>query len=261
MNPGGGNRTAGLMQRLHGRTLKVIGLGGVGSPLAQALAQFLGVGVSSDTCLFLIDGDAYEERNRERVMFQHTGNKAMVKAQELSTSCGGGIAVVPVPKFVTPHNVARLISNGDCVFGAVDNHSTRRCLSNRCRKLSDVLLISGGNDGVTDRQKGTFGNVMIYERVGGRDVTSPLTRYHRDIAKPRDKRPDELGCAALVEASPQLLFANLAVAAAMLAAFYAWLTDQLPYEEIFLDVATARMQPVSRSRPTAAGTGGLARTR
>jgi hypothetical protein len=241
-----GDRFRELTDRLQRRSIKVIGLGGVGTPVAQALAQFLGISASRTSSLFLIDGDVFEERNRERVAFKAGGNKAVSKAGELAATCGGPLAIVPVPRFVTPHNVHTLIGDGDVVFLAVDNHATRRTVSNRCRKLRDVVLISGGNDGIDPGREGTFGNVMVYLRVAGRDVTSPLTRFHPEIARPRDKRPDELGCAALAQSSPQLLFTNLAVSSAMLAAFYAWLTGRLDYEEVCFDVATSRMQPIVR---------------
>jgi hypothetical protein len=238
-----------LTRRLRGRSIKVIGLGGVGSPLAQALVQFLGVSARGDSTLFLIDGDTYEEKNRERVVFHDAGNKAISKAEELGTICGGALPIVPVPRFVTPYNVHRLLSEQDVVFLAVDNHATRRSVSNRCQRMRDIVLISGGNDGIEDGRDGTFGNVMIYERVAGRDVTSPLTKFHPEIAKPRDKRPDEIGCLALARSSPQLLFTNLVVAAAMLGTFYAWLTDRPRYEELFFDLLSGRMLPVTRAQP------------
>jgi hypothetical protein len=246
----GADHVRGLTSRLQGRSIKLVGLGGVGSPVAQALTQFLGVSAPGTT-LFLIDGDSFEERNRARVAFQGGGNKAVSKAQELTTTCHSGVAIVPVPKFVTPYNVHRLLGERDVVLSAVDNHSTRRCLSNRCRRLRDIVLISAGNDGIEHGREGTFGNVMIYERVSGRDVTSPLTKYHREIARPRDKRPDEMGCMAIALSSPQLLFTNLAAAAAMLGTFYAWLTGRVNYEEVFFDIALARMQPIRRSGPKA----------
>jgi hypothetical protein len=240
-----------VTRRLRGRSIKVIGLGGIGSPVAQALAQFLGVTARAGTPLFLVDGDSYEEKNRGRVVFHGGGNKAISKAQELCAIGNGLLPIVPVPTFVTPYNVRRLIGEHDVVFMAVDNHATRRAVSNRCRKTRDVVLISGGNDGVEDGREGTFGNVMVYERIAGRDVSHPLTRFHPEIAKPRDKRPDEIGCLALAHSSPQLLFTNLAVAAAMLGTFYAWLTDRLEYEELFFDVRAGRMLPVARTRSNA----------
>jgi ThiF family len=236
-----------LTSPLRGRSIKLVGLGGVGSPVAQALTQFLGVSAPGAT-LFLIDGDTFEEKNRARMVFQAGGNKAVSKAQELACTCHSALTIVPVPKFVTPHNVHRLFGERDIVLSAVDNHSTRRCLSNRCRAIRDVVLISAGNDGIEGGREGTFGNVMIYERIAGCDVTSPLTKYHREIARPRDKRPDELGCMAIAQSSPQLLFTNLAAAAAMLGTFYAWLTGRVNYEEVFFDIALGRMQPVRRGK-------------
>ena len=158
------------------------------------------------------------------------------------------IAKHPCPQYVTPQNVHRLVQEHDCILLAVDNHSTRRCVSNRCRKLNDVVLISGGNDGVEDGKYGTFGNVIVHIREGGRDVTSPITRFHPEIANPQDKRPDELGCAALAHSSPQLALTNLAVASAMLGAFYAWSMRRLRYEEVFLDIVDARMNSLQRQR-------------
>jgi len=233
------------LRRLTGRSIKVIGLGGIGTPVAQAVAQFLAYQNMNST-LFLIDGDAFEERNRARVLFQSPGNKAMSKALELSEACGGALSIIPVPKYVTPGNVHRLVEERDCVLLAVDNHATRRCVSNRCCKLNDVALISGGNDGIEDGKDGTFGNVIVHIREGGRNVTNPLTRFHPEIARPGDKRPDELGCAALAQSSPQLLFTNLSVASTMLGAFYSWSTGALEYEEVFLDIVQGRMNPLKR---------------
>jgi len=183
------------------------------------------------------------------VLFHGHGNKAISKATELTSACGGRLTIIPVPRYVTPGNARRVIGERSIVFLAVDNHRTRQCVNSRFRKLADGLLVSGGNDAIENGRDGTFGNVMVYERARGRDVTSPLTRFHPEIARPADKRPDQLGCALLAQSSPQRLFTNLAVASAMLGAFYAWLTGKLEYEEIFLNVASGRMQPVTRGAP------------
>ena len=141
-----------------------------------------------------------------------------------------------------------MVEESDILFVCVDNHSTRRTVSNRCRKLGEVLLISGGNDGIENGRPGTFGNVMVYTREKARDVTNPLTRFHPEIARPADKRPDEMSCAELTKsAAPQLLFTNLAVASAMLGVFYSWLTGTLDYEELFLDIAQGKMITLKRS--------------
>ncbi|HUB82744.1 MAG TPA: ThiF family adenylyltransferase [Bryobacteraceae bacterium] len=233
---------------MRDRSVKIVGSGGgIGTPLTRAVVQFLAFGYPSCK-VFLVDGDAYEERNRTRVLFDAPGNKAVVQSQQLSEVLGGVPAIVPIPRYLTPRNAHRLIEERDVVFLCVDNHASRKAVADsvRRRQLSDIVLISGGNDGVEKGRQGTFGNVMVYIRQNGRDVTNPLTRFHAEIAKPHDKRPDQLGCGELAHSAPQLLLTNLAVAAAMLNPFYGWLSGQLDYEELFLDIGKGRMNAVKR---------------
>jgi len=228
------------------RAIKVIGLGGIGSFVAPAIAHFV-FSTRIRSPLWLLDGDDYEEKNKDRVLFESHGNKALAKAKELSQGFDHRVKVIGVPEYVTPRNVRRVVDDGDVVFLCVDNHASRKLVSNRCRRLDEVVLFSGGNDGIENGRDGTFGNAQVYVRSGGRDMTNHLARLHPEIAKPRDKRPDELGCADLVNSAPQLLFTNMAVASAMLSAFFSWHRGTLAFEEIYLDIAQGRMIPVSRS--------------
>ena len=228
--------------------VKVIGLGGVGAVVAQALAQFL-ASRGGARALWLIDGDRYEERNRDRVLFEAHENKAVAKARELGRAARGRLALHPVPEYATPRNVARLVRDGDVVFACVDNHASRRLIDDRCRRLRDAVLVSGGNDGIEAGRTGTCGNAQIFVRSGGVDRTSPIARYHPEVARPADRRPDQLGCEALAPAAPQLLFTNLAVGAAMLGLYHAWLVGSLDHEEVYLDIAAGRMVPVRRAAP------------
>lgn len=239
-------RTPRSPARADVAAVKVIGLGGVGASVAQGLAQFL-ASRRSPGPLRLIDGDAYEPRNRERVLFSALENKAIVKTRDLARALEGQLPILPTPEYVTPANVRRLIVAGDCVFLCVDNHASRKLVGDRCRRLDDVVLISGGNDGIEEGKAGTFGNVQIHVRRRGRDVTNPIARFHPEIARPRDRRPDQPGCAALISDAPQLLFTNLAVASAMLSTFYAWLEAGLDYEEVYLDIAKGQVTAVKRA--------------
>ncbi len=211
------------------------------------MAQFLST-QPAPCSLWLVDGDSYEERNRERVVFQSYDNKAVAKAHEFATATSNRVAVIPVPRYVTSGNARRLIEEGDIVFLCVDNHATRKTVNSRCGRLNDVALFSGGNDGIEGEQEGTFGNVQVYLREGGQDVSNSLTRFHPEIARPGDKSPAQMGCAALAaQSAPQLLFTNLAVASAMLGAFYSWLHGRLSYEEVYLDISLGKMTPVKRA--------------
>src|SRR5207248_1631829 len=75
------------------------------------------------------------------------------------------VAVAAVPEYVTPENVDRLIRPGDHVLLCVDNHPTRKLVSEHCGTLESAALFSGGNDGVEPPDRlGTYGNVQVYLR-------------------------------------------------------------------------------------------------
>jgi molybdopterin/thiamine biosynthesis adenylyltransferase len=223
--------------------IKVIGIGGIGCALAPFLARYLQSErqrTGEDVRITLVDGDAFESRNAARQSFDGIGSKATVKASELARSFPT-LSFRAVPEFVTAENLPHLLRSGDLVFLAVDNHATRRTVSRFCEQLPDIVLISGGND-FTD------GNVQIYVRRDGQDITAPLTRFHPEIAEPKDKSPAEMSCEELAaEAAAQLLFMNLGVASAMLNAFYAWRSGRLHYGEVYLDIVEGRAQPVARA--------------
>ena len=224
--------------------VKVIGLGGIGCVVLQYLAVFL-KSLDRPVRLVLIDGDRFEIANNRRMIFQTVGNKAEVKAAE-TVACLGAceVSVVAVPQYVTVEGVEKLILPGDHVFLCVDNHPTRKLVSEHCARLPSVALFSGGNEGVDPpRERGTYGNVQVYLRRDGRDLTAPLTRFHPEIANPRGKLPSEASCVELAASTPQILFTNLAVASAMLNAFFAYLCGRLTYQEVKLDVLEARMLP------------------
>jgi hypothetical protein len=233
--------------------IKVIGLGGIGCIVLEYLAVFL-KGLAEPVRLVLIDGDTFELGNNRRMIFHTVGNKAEVKAAEVLGWLGSSeVSVASVPEYVTTENIARLIREGDIVFLCVDNHATRKLVSDHCGSLNEVFLFSGGNDGVEPpRQRGTYGNVQIYLRHEGKDVSASLTKFHPEIANPKGKLPNELSCVELAQSVPQILFTNLAVASAMLNAFFAHVCGRLTYQEVKLDVLDARMLPQLALQPVEA---------
>ena len=228
------------------RRYVLIGAGGIGSWLLRQLTSFLYEAEPGAT-LAIVDGDAFEPRNRSRMHFTRLGPKAVVLAEELAERYGERLNFVPVPRYVNLRNAARLIGEGDVVFLAPDNHATRRVVERRCMRLRDVALFSGGNDDAADGRTGTFGNVQIYLRVDGRDATNPLSAYHPEIEKPADRIPGAQGCTAQAPGTPQIVLTNGAVASAMLGAYYAWRSGALDWEEAYLDLLTGRVVPVRRA--------------
>jgi hypothetical protein len=185
------------------------------------------------------------------MLFSRCGNKAAVVRDDLADLAEGSrLTLFAVEEYLTSENSDRLIIEGDVVLLAVDNHATRKLVGDHCsERLSDVCLISGGNDGVGEdlsghRQRGTFGNVQIHRRRGGRDQTPPITAFHPEIADPRDALPTELSCTEALTAVPQILFTNLTTAAVMLNAFFLYVCRSLDYPELCFDVAEGLMRPV-----------------
>lgn len=224
----------------------VIGLGGVGSCLIRPLDKFMRtVDPEELRELILWDGDDFDETSNEyRTLAPGVGNKADVWADAL----GRGQTI---DEYVTAENING-ITDGDVVFLCVDNHGTRKLVSDHCRTLDNVVLISGGNDGVNEQHDGTTGTCQVFVRQGGKDIMgSPLTRFHPEIENPTDKNPADMNCLELAAAGePQLLFANLAVASHMLNAFWRVLTCRgRMYDENVFDVYYGKSCPKFLSGP------------
>lgn len=227
-------------------TVKVVGLGGVGCALLPHLAVFLR-STGKSVRLVLIDGDEFEPlKNSKRMIFNAVGNKAEVKAEEIRHTLGDAtsINVIAIPEYITKDNIGRLIKPNDIAFLCVDNHPTRKLVSDHVGTLSDCVLFSGGNEGVDPpKERGTYGNAQIYFRKGGVDLTVPLSKYHPEIANPKGKMPTEMDCIEMAFSLPQILFANIAVAGAMLNMFYTLLCGKLTYQEVKFDILEGRSMP------------------
>lgn len=222
------------------RSIKVIGLGGIGSYLVEPLARYMAYHVEWEGLrLTLIDGDNYEYKNRERQKFKRLGNKAEITAESLREQFPE-IFIQSKNDFITKDNVISLIREFDVIFLCVDNHATRKLVSDRCQELDNITLISGGNDYVD-------GNVIYYSRINGTDKTKPLTELYDSIANPKDLNPSESqkteGCENIAVSDPQLLFTNLAVASHMCNVFLSHEKNQSNFEQVYFDISTHRARP------------------
>lgn len=249
-------------------TVKIIGLGGVGSIVSEHVALWLAAMSHShphcDMRLVLIDGDAFESDNA-RMFFGRLGPKATVKCEDLHARLGdrlGRLSVVAVDEFVTPDNVGRLIHEGDVVLLCVDAHASRKVVSDHMESLGDGVLVSAGNDGVGAdsagiERRGTYGNCQVHIRRDGRDVTPPLTRYHPEIADPADRLPTDQSCTEALAKVPQHFVANCWAAATAFSTFVLALCEPgtaekpgvLGYSELAFDFAEGMVTPVEIPAP------------
>ncbi len=221
----------------------VVGLGGIGKSLAEPLCRTLVFSKSQRTTkrVILIDGDAYEEKNRQRQRFQAFSNKAEETSEALVATFPE-LEIEFKPHYVDNNNIFLFIKDGDVVFLGVDNHATRKLVSDHAQSLKNVLLISGGNE-THD------GNVQICERRNDKQVAPPLIWQHPEIENPNDRNPADVACGELVaQGATQLLAVNLTIAALMLNAYTLWLdSGQIPYREIYFDLRTGNVRPVRHS--------------
>jgi molybdopterin/thiamine biosynthesis adenylyltransferase len=221
------------------KTFRVVGCGGIGTALLDPLCRYLNYHPEyrdERVEVTFIDGDEYEERNRERQAFGEIGNKAEVTAKDYQEKFPN-LSITARPEYISQDNIITMIRDGDIVFGCVDNHSTRKLISDHCEELDNVVLVSGGND-YDD------GNVQIHIKVDGQDLTLPIANdYHPEVQEPEDENPADTmdregGCDVQVQSEPQLVLANNYVATGML---------NMP-DEVYLDVVANKSRPVFRSQ-------------
>lgn len=219
---------------------KIIGAGGIGGYLVEPLCRYI-EHTQEGAEVTVFDGDKYEPKNSSRQRFTELQNKAEHTVSSLRDSFQK-IRFKYKSEYLTPKNIVTSIREEDVVFLCVDNHATRKLVSDRCSELDNVVLISGGND-YTD------GNVIVYIRKDGVDVTKSLTDIHEKIANPQDENPGSIvqtersGCEQETQSSPQLLFMNLAIASSMCNCYYAWEQNRVNFHQVYLDILTHKMRP------------------
>jgi len=227
------------------KEVKIIGLGGIGSILVNKLVRFVNHFSHSGSELgweiTLIDGDDFEVKNKERQEFLFLKNKAASKMDELNAIVSESIKYA-IPEYITESNVSEAIREGDTILLCVDNHRTRKIISDYASTLNDVIIISGGND-YTD------GNVQMFIRANGKSLTPSLTDYHPEIMNPPDRLPTEMSCEELANSDPQLFFANLTAATIMCWMIYKVATtplEEVGFCESYFDIVSMAVNSVKR---------------
>lgn len=234
----------------------VVGAGGIGTWLCAGLVRLLEWKYPGSG-LIIVDGDNYEEKNKERQDFTKLGNKAVVKAQELTTQFSN-TTIIPVPKWVVGEDfggvtdedspkikASELIRENDVVFAVVDNFAARSILFNAARNLDNVDVFTGGNDDEL------FGSIYHYQKRDGVEITCHPEEFHPEYVNPPDKNPGELSCQerSEIEGGTQLLATNMAVASFILGRVHKTIVNtQSPEEtEVFFDLGLGKSEPYNRT--------------
>ncbi len=138
---------AGLA-RLRSAHVAVVGIGGVGSWVAEALARS-GVGT-----LTLIDLDVVAESNLNRqahATLANLGRNKVDAMKERIHAFASDCDVRTIDDFVTPENVSTLIPlEANLVIDAIDNVRAKAALIADCKAAKKAVIVCGGAGGKLD---------------------------------------------------------------------------------------------------------------
>ena len=235
----------------------VVGVGGIG----WIVSFMLGFSFNFSTVLHrinLVDGGVYKPDHADHEFFLKLDNKARTQQEHLSLLFSN-TAFRSVPYYlgegrgekVLPVN--GIVGDKAVVFLCVDNHKSRKLMSDHCDSLPNVSLISGSNDGES------LGFVQVHIRRNGRDITPPISFQHPEIASPDDTSPEDRlrnpSCDERLRSGKQLPSTLFCVAAMMYAAFSTIRDlekqsklDDFPYREVFFCCATGKARALSTDR-------------
>lgn len=133
--------------RLAASSVCVVGVGGVGSWVVEALARS-GVGR-----LTLIDLDHVAESNINRQAHALDATLGQAKVVAMSDRVRGinpRCVVTAIDDFLTPENAAGLLAGFDVVVDAIDNVRAKVAMAAHCRQQHITLVMAGGAGGKTD---------------------------------------------------------------------------------------------------------------
>ena len=135
------------LERLATAHVCVVGIGGVGSWAAEALARS-GVGR-----LTLIDLDHVAESNLNRQVHALEGTVGQAKVlamRDRIAAINPACAVTAIEEFVTPENVGVLPPRCDVVIDAIDQVRAKAALIAHCRASAVPVVTTGGAGGKAD---------------------------------------------------------------------------------------------------------------
>jgi len=149
-------RRFGGIARLHGATalarlaaahVCVVGIGGVGSWAAEALAR------TAVGRITLIDLDHVAESNTNRQIHALDGEfgKAKVQAMALRIhAINPACAVTCIEEFISADNVAAVLPHCDAVLDAIDDVRAKAALIAHCRAAGTDIVTTGAAGGRSD---------------------------------------------------------------------------------------------------------------
>ncbi|MEL0604697.1 tRNA cyclic N6-threonylcarbamoyladenosine(37) synthase TcdA [Pseudoalteromonas undina] len=148
-----GNQQFDWLQQAH---FCVVGIGGVGSWTAEALAR---TGVGKIT---LIDLDDICATNVNRQIHALSGSIGQAKVDAMKSRCeliNPECKVTVIDDFITLENIREHIQGFDYVIDCIDAVKEKAALIAHCKRNKMPIITTGGAGGQTDPSQITFGDV------------------------------------------------------------------------------------------------------
>lgn len=186
-------------QRFARAHVVVVGIGGVGSWAAEALARS-GVGA-----LTLVDLDHIAESNTNRqihALGDEYGKSKVIAMAARINGINPACRVTAIEEFVTPDNATTLLPAADAVLDCIDQVSAKAALIAHCRARRIDIVTCGGAGGRTDPTRIRQDDLA---RAHGDPLLSKVRyRLRRQFGFPRDgaRRTPKFGVAAVFSDEP-----------------------------------------------------------
>lgn len=181
-------------QRLQRAKVLIVGVGGLGSPIALYLA---GSGVGT---IGLIDDDVVSVSNLQRqVLYSETevGMPKAIQAKKRLEALNGEVQIKAYPTRLTKENATELIGQYDIVVDGCDNFATRYLINDTCVALGKVYVYGA--------IRAFDGQVSVFNYRGGPDYRHFFPDEAEMLSMPHPPKgvlgvtPGMVGCAEAAE--------------------------------------------------------------
>jgi tRNA A37 threonylcarbamoyladenosine dehydratase len=175
-----------VLERFRRAHVCIIGIGGVGSWAAEALAR------SAIGHLTLVDLDHVAESNINRQLHALTGTLGMAKVQVMAErirQINPACSVTAVEEFLTIDNLATLlVSDYDYLMDCIDGFRIKAALIAHCRRRKKRLVTVGGAGGQTDPTRIRVSDLSRTEHDALLSKTRKLLRHDYGFPANRKRR-------------------------------------------------------------------------
>lgn len=158
------------VEALRGKSVCVVGCGGLGGYVAMSLARF-GVGR-----LTLVDGDVFDVSNLNRQLFcteNNLGKSKALEAKQALSAVNGEVQVKACMEMFSAESGARLLSGCDAAVDCLDSIPARLVLE-ECCEGAQIPLVHGAIGGFYGQVCCVFpGDALLHALYGGKSSAPP----------------------------------------------------------------------------------------